>query len=77
MCITQLQFRNSNLNSIILKFFTFHLLRGSTCTQNSLFLNEKLLVKSPRKPQKAYFNQKFIKNNISYAIFEGEKSESD
>ena len=31
------------------------------------------LLISPHKTQKAYFNQMFIKNNIWYAIFEGEK----
>ena len=39
--------------------------------------NDKFLAYSSHKTQKAYFDQKFIKNNILYAIFEGEKSESD
>ena len=55
---------------------SIHLLRGSTW-KLIVLEKQKFLLISPHKTQKAYFNQKFIKNNISYAIFEGEKSESD
>jgi ABC-type dipeptide/oligopeptide/nickel transport system permease subunit len=61
------------------KYFTSirpnHLLRGSTCQNKKKYfvLKSKVLGESPHKTQKTYFNQKFIKNNIPYAIFEGEK----
>jgi hypothetical protein len=59
------------------KYFTSiranHLLRGSTCQNKILCSKLKVLGESPRKTQKAYFNQMFLKNNILYAIFEGEK----
>jgi hypothetical protein len=61
------------------KYFTSirpnHLLRGSTCQTKLLCSKLKDLGESPHKTQKEYFNQKFIKNIILYAIFEGEKME--
>ena len=57
------------------KYFTSirptNLLRGSTCQTKILCSKWYVLGESPHKTQKAYFNRKFIKNNILYAIFEG------
>ena len=66
-----------NISTILLKRQVFHLNKCSLVEGeyliNSLFKNKCSRWILPIRLRKAYFNQKFLKNTIWYAIFEGEK----